>query len=656
MKLKQVFITTLTAACIGATLTACAGGSTSGPTQTANYGQVESIIKQNFNSIAVSPLPEIPLNSVFAAGIITLVGGNYVTFPPLDQPDYGKANALNTKNDFNFDPMVKLGDVTKAAQLVSAYVVNYLTPGQNANSDPSQVVRTASGLIILPPQSVPVKGVVVYFHPTTFSKNSVPSCLGAPAAGMPSMSSNQPGYCTSAPTSYVGGGLFGVLSSIYAANGYAVVAPDYIGMGADGKNYHPYVVYPENNVEAAFNMFPALRQILAENGTPTTTQLQLMLTGFSEGGGYALKASQMAQTTKQEWLNKYGLNLVVAAPQEGAYSLVDQMNFAFDNNRDGLFNCTDNTNCGQQDMMESAGSSTMKPEIARQNQWFVVSAQNAALAKPALTGYVLGSAMYYSFHNIAGAYDMVMYPKFWNNIPVPGTSQALNLYQLFTDPFLSESQVRSYATNVVGLNGYNMPFNYSANYFNSDSSSTQINLGPSIYGRNNSAFGFITRGAPGLEQFQSLLTNGSTYNWQTSSPINFIHLAYDSFVTVVNSKQAYTCMRDGKSFSSESGMIASQASCTTAASGDLLIHETVIKNFQQTNNENQNTPWDTVNNTVNTTASSHYWTTHAAGTPPTLSDVLPMDHGDMTVIGNIAAYCIFENALQGKFSNNTKCQ
>ncbi|MDE4959584.1 lysophospholipase, partial [Francisella tularensis subsp. holarctica] len=78
-----------------------------------------------------------------------------------------------------------------------------------------------SGLLMMPDTDSP-KGVILYYHTTVFDNSAVPSNF-----------SNDKSL------------IFEVTyAAIYAANGYIVVAPDYIGQGDDSKNYHPYVLYP----------------------------------------------------------------------------------------------------------------------------------------------------------------------------------------------------------------------------------------------------------------------------------------------------------------------------------------------------------------------------------------------------------------------------
>lgn len=48
------------------------------------------------------------------------------------------------------------------------------------------------------------------------------------------------------------------MAGLYTSAGFGVLMCDYIGMGSDWKNYHPYVLFPEPN---ALNTINALNNI-----------------------------------------------------------------------------------------------------------------------------------------------------------------------------------------------------------------------------------------------------------------------------------------------------------------------------------------------------------------------------------------------------------
>lgn len=648
MKLKAVVLASCSTL-MSLSLIACNGGGSSGPTTSANYGGIISESAQNigvYSNIAKTLYP------------ITLQAGNFATISgaSFTESDYQTANKLNSATAFNFAPFAPITTnpgYFKAGS-VAAYAIQYATPGQNATSDPAQIVRTASGLIIIPKNITP-RGVVVYFHPTTFGKNQVPSCLGPVATGAGNMSANIPSYCNVTSLDNTGAATFAMLSSIFAARGFVVVAPDYVGQGVDYNNVHPYVVYPDNNVWAAFNMFPAMRKILAENNIPSSLNLPLLITGYSEGGGYALDASRIAQTSAADLLAKNNLTLKITSPQEGAYSLVDQMNFAFNNNNDGAFNCSSNPSydCGNVDMMQEQPSMDVTESVATMNNWNIVSAPNAAGYKPALTSYVLTAAMYYSFHNISGAYNYAMNPAFWSgiNMAVVGGSGLANLYQLYSGVYGSVytgTQISgAIVANTFTVNNYDPISSPTLTVF-SPFGGVKAPFPANHYGTNSAGTLFINQGVSTDPQFKQILAGGSTYNWHTNSPINLIHMVYDSAVTVINSHQAYSCMKNGVDFIGSGGMVSSAGVCTTQGSGN-MIESTIIQNFQLTNNYFQLLPLED-DDTANSFANSQFWTKNQADA----SLGTPYDHADMFVQGSIAALCTFENQLASG-SNSGVC-
>ncbi len=646
MKLKK--ITSVLAVSSALVLNACGGGGAAGPTQNAGYGDVVSISQQN---LGVYASMKVLYPVMLQTGDFGVIKGTSFSV----ESAFESANIINSATTFNFNPVAPVTTnpgYFKAAS-VSAFAVEYKTPGQNATTNTSQISRTGSGLIIVP-NGVAPRGVVVYFHPTTWGKNQVPSCLGPLASG--NISSNVPAYCNVTALDSTGAGTFAMLAAVYAARGFVVVAPDYVGQGSDYDNVHPYVVFPENNALAAFNMFPAMRQILAAApfNISSSTTLPLFITGYSEGGGYALKASQLAQTTAAGALSNASLSLKISSPQEGAYSLTDQMNFAFNNNNDGLLNCASNPsyNCGNVDMM-NADQSSVTPEVSAMNTWNIGSAPYAAKIKPLLTSYVLTAATYYDFENLNGAYDMSMNHQFWADVVMPGNVVA-SLYQLYSgilgDVYTGSQIVAGIFENSTKINGYDPVITPHITVFSPLGDIPEV-LPAGNWGTNNAGTNFIHQKIANDPQFITILADGSTYNWRTNSPINFIHMNYDSAVTVLNSHQAYSCMKNGVSFSGSGNLVASAAPCSTPSSG-ALIESTIIPNFQLTNNVVQLAPMDFYNESqVNRLAKNKFWTASSFG----ISYLgTPFDHGDMFVQGSIVALCTFENSLKDG-SNSGVC-
>ena len=146
----------------------------------------------------------------------------------------------------------------------------------------------------------------------------------------------------------------------------------------------------------------------------------------------------------------------------------------------------------------------------------------------------------------------------------------------------------------------------------------------------------------------SNFNNAMTYNWNTSSPIHFISLDYDSIVTSINTRQAYSCMKTGNSFAGVANeMVASSGICSVTGSSN-MIESTIIPNFQITNNESQLNPID-YPNTI-----SQFWTTHGQNSKFSYTGMAPFDHIDVFFLGNMIALCTFEN-MRTNGTNSSYC-
>lgn len=114
-----------------------------------------------------------------------------------------------------------------------------------------------SGLLALP-RGVAAAGLVSWQHGTTTTRTDVPSALSVDGQAA---------------------------AIVFAGNGYGVVAPDYVGLGAS-PGVHTYLV-ADDAARAVNDLIRAARQI---RGVPATPPL---LIGFSQGG-HASLASQQA--------------------------------------------------------------------------------------------------------------------------------------------------------------------------------------------------------------------------------------------------------------------------------------------------------------------------------------------------------------------------
>ncbi len=99
--------------------------------------------------------------------------------------------------------------------------------------------------------------------------------------------------------------------SMYASQGYVVVAPNYVGYHTSSLNYHPHHIADQQSkdmidaLEAARKALPSVAASITQNG-------KLFITGFSEGG-YATMATHRA-------MQAAGMTVTASSPQAGSYA------------------------------------------------------------------------------------------------------------------------------------------------------------------------------------------------------------------------------------------------------------------------------------------------------------------------------------------------
>lgn len=166
---------------------------------------------------------------------------------------------------------------------VELYKVTYTS--LDANNKPAEL----TGLVSWPVGGA-VKGLVVFCHGTTVDRRRSPSTFKGD------------GEAPETVEAITG----------FATGGYAVVMPDYIGLG-DHKAAHPY---PMNKVNSRSGVdIIAAARALAEQKNYAVGE-HLFITGYSEGGGIAMAVTQALQAM-QGSMNK----VTASAPASGPYDL-----------------------------------------------------------------------------------------------------------------------------------------------------------------------------------------------------------------------------------------------------------------------------------------------------------------------------------------------
>ncbi|MFD2512942.1 lipase family protein [Pontibacter locisalis] len=160
---------------------------------------------------------------------------------------------------------------------VSVYKLQYFTTYQNKEIK-------ASGLVVVPQNMTTPAPVVSAQHGTIFSQRDAPSNF----------------------TSLTGFELF-------AANGYIMLMPDYIGFGASKDIFHPYYDQ-KHSALAVVDMIKAARKFYKEKNVLANDQL--FLVGYSEGGYVTLAAQKEIETNPL-----HGLKVTASAAGAGGYDL-----------------------------------------------------------------------------------------------------------------------------------------------------------------------------------------------------------------------------------------------------------------------------------------------------------------------------------------------
>ena len=385
-------------------------------------------------------------------------------------------NVKNLSNMGNFDlnKMPILHNSTNVPY-VNLYKLAYTT--LNNDSMPVNV----SGVVFMP-QGKHIKGVILYFHSTIFSKKDAYS------------------------DEY--GGLFDtVIAALFAADGYIVVAPDYIGYGDSISLIHPYVLYPQVNALDGAYMLSVFYRCLPDLNVEHKGPIPLFVTGYSEGSAYVLWFSRLYQEQKSFRKiidHNYKIKLIV--PIDGAYDISGVIyNYLYSNNT--IFNKSD---------------------------YQLSSVFTAGIFKAPLSALALMSYAYYDLH---GDYEKVFNPDFFfmkcsmlANCTVDG--EHYSLYSLILNTHFG----------VHGLAAEKMFLD-------------KINSAALFVCNNHVCYSPLTNNVAALVQtklltsaaFLQSLHKADVYYWHSVLPTVLISLKRDSIVSPVNTEYAYKGMMSANS-------------------------------------------------------------------------------------------------------------
>ena len=104
-----------------------------------------------------------------------------------------------------------------------------------------------------------------------------------------------------------------LLAAMYAAQGYAVVAPDYLGYAKSTYSFHPYL-HADSEASTLVDAIRAARNAAGRTGT--TLSGKVMLTGYSQGGHASMAAHRAIERDSAG-----EINVVAGAHLAGPYNL-----------------------------------------------------------------------------------------------------------------------------------------------------------------------------------------------------------------------------------------------------------------------------------------------------------------------------------------------
>ena len=343
--------------------------------------------------------------------------------------------------------------------------------------DASKIVYTAinvngaalmvSGGITIPELApASIKGIILFFHGTTVQRSDVPS-----------------NFVTGANPN---GNFAGILlAALWASQGYVVVMPDYIGLGVDTTDPHPYVVYPDVDAQSGLAMVKAARSYLS---SMLPGKQPLYITGYSEGGAYALEAAHLMQDNPR-YAQALNADLKLAVPMSGVFDLTGTMlPYLFDN------------------------------VSANNNHWSLLDPTTSALSKP-----YLSANLALSFASYGGVVPTaIMVDAFYNcpsNSQSCGASDNLDglYYETDTSDTLAVINVAGQATNTAwAINNNSVEPLLTTTY------AQQLMQGDT------------------KNPLYAQLLSADTYLFTPSFPLTLVSLQQDSVVTPVNTKTAFT--------------------------------------------------------------------------------------------------------------------
>jgi dienelactone hydrolase len=250
-------------------------------------------------------MPRFPLLRILPFSVLSLLaacdnGDGNMGGPPGPQPQRGELiGEVSLVASYSPDDLL---DLASSGTVTQAILEEILSPDcridvyhfEYRTVDPAGELTPASGALMLPNDSGSncqgERPVVLYAHGTNTDK----------AYNLADLESSNNTESL-------------LIAAMFAAEGYIVVAPNYVGYDTSTLGYHPYL----NGDQQSKDMIDALtaaRSALPTADSPDTTDGgKLMVTGYSQGGYVAMATHQALQDA--------GETVTASAPMSGPYAL-----------------------------------------------------------------------------------------------------------------------------------------------------------------------------------------------------------------------------------------------------------------------------------------------------------------------------------------------
>ena len=201
----------------------------------------------------VTPVGGVYCTDAFASALLVACGGSDSIMGKLVETP--TVVTTITKAQLDAGPLRALSGSAKCD--VKVISLNYVTPGAKGESS------NASGVLLMP-SGTDCTGpapLVAYAKGTDVQK---PRTLANPADSET-----------------------GLLAAMYAGQGYAVVATDYLGFAKSNYSFHPYL-HADSEASSVIDSIRAARNAMSAVGG--TLNGKVMLTGYSQGGHASMAA------------------------------------------------------------------------------------------------------------------------------------------------------------------------------------------------------------------------------------------------------------------------------------------------------------------------------------------------------------------------------